>query len=35
MSNTNRQADANEIKAAIVSLKNALAALERALEKEL
>lgn len=34
MSNTNRQADANEIKAAIVSLKNALAALERALGKD-
>ena len=35
MSNTNRQADANEVKAAIISLKNALGALERALEKEL
>lgn len=34
MSNTSKQADANEVKAAIISLKNALEALERALGKD-
>lgn len=34
MNNTNKQVDANEVKAAIVSLKNALHTLERALGKD-
>lgn len=34
MSNTNKQVDVNEVKAAIISLKNALNSLERALGKD-